>query len=249
MIAALLLVPMGVGLASPSTDSTDSEFQTKTRDMRAAHQAFKEARSQAVTPDVNNANANTNTKFGKTKEQILESRALHQKTVLQKIVDLQIAYFERVRDRVDHMPNISDAEKATLDGQITTTISGLNAKKAEIDAASGTDALKTLAKDLRTTFTGYHKIVKAIVDAIHASRVAGAENTAGNRSGAIEAKLDELKAQGKDVTDLKAQLQSAQTLMIDAKTLREARDYKGSVTKLKEAHTIFRTVSQAAKAL
>src|SRR3989344_6267795 len=88
MIAALLLIPMGVGLAAAATDS---EFQTKAQEMRAAHQAFKEARSQAATPDVVNANANTNTRFGKTKEQILERRELNQKTVLQKIVDLQIA--------------------------------------------------------------------------------------------------------------------------------------------------------------
>jgi len=246
MIAALLLIPMGVGLAAAATDS---EFQTKAQEMRAAHQAFKEARSQAATPDVVNANANTNTRFGKTKEQILERRELNQKTVLQKIVDLQIAYFERVQKRVDNMPNISDAEKANLSGQIATTLSGLNAKKTGIDAASGTDALKTLAKDLRTTFVGYHKLVNTIVDAIHASRVADAENTAGNRSGAIETKLDELKAQGKDVTALKTQLQSAQTLISDAKTLRESGDHKGAVAKLKEAHTIFRTVSQSAKAL
>ena len=147
------------------------------------------------------------------------------------------------------MPNISDAEKTQLTSQITTTLSGLEAKKAEIEATSNEDILTTKAKDLRTTFMGYHELVKAIVDSIHASKVAGAENTTGDRATAIETKLDELAAEGKDVTALKTELATAQTYIDDAKTLREAGDYKGAVAKLKEAYTVFRSVSQAARKL
>ena len=246
LIGILLLVPLGVSLAAAPTDS---EFNTKAQEMRTAHQAFKEARSQSATPEVVNANANTNTSQGKTKEQILEDRATHRKTTLQKIVDLQIAYFERMQKRVDNMPNITDTEKTKLTNQIATSISGLEAKKSEIDATSNDDKLIIKAKDLRTTFMSYHELVKAIVDSIHASKVADAENTTGDRAMAIETKLNELAAEGKDVTALKTELATAQTYINDAKTLREAGDIKGAVAKLKEAYAIFRTISQAAKKL
>jgi len=246
MAAVLLLVPLGVSLAAAPTNS---EFNTKAQEMRTAHNAFKEARSQAATPEVTNANANTNTSHGKTKEQILEDRATHRKTTLQKIITLQTAYFERVQNRIGNMPNISDAEKTQLTSQVTTTLSGLEAKKSEIEATSDEDILTTKAKDLRTIFMGYHELVKAIVDSIHASKVAGAENTTGDRATAIGTKLDELAAEGKDVTALKTELATAQAYIDDAKILREAGDYKGAVAKLKQAYTVFRSVSQAARQL
>lgn len=243
LIAALLLIPLGVALAAAPTDK---EFNTKAQEMRTAHNAFKESRSQAATPEVANANANANTSQGKTKAQILEDRATHRKTTLQKVVDIQIAYFNRVQERINNMPNISEAEKTKLTSQVATSIAGLETSKAGIDATSNEDLLITKSKDLRTAFMGYHELVKAIVDSIHASKVADAEDTTGDRASAIEAELDTLAADGKDVTSLKTELATTQTYIDDAKTLREAGDYKGAVSKLKEAYAVFRSVSQAA---
>ena len=56
-------------------------------------------------------------------------------------------------------------------------------------------------------------------------------------------------ADGKDVTALKTELDTAKTIIADAKILREAGQYKEAATKLKEAYTVFRSISQAAKAL
>lgn len=246
LVAALLLIPLGVSLAAAPTDK---EFNTKAEEMRTAHDAFKESRSQADTPEVANANANTNTSHGKTKDQILEDRATHRKTTLQKIVGIQIAYFSRVQERINNMPNISDDEKTNLTSQVTTALAGLETQQTGIDGTSDDDLLTTKAKDLRTAFMGYRESVKAIVSSIHASRVAGAEDTTGDRASAIETELDALAADGKDVTALQTELATAQTLIDDATTLREAGDYKGAVSKLKEAYAVFRSVSQAAKKL
>lgn len=246
LVAVLLLIPLGVVLA---VAPTDKEFNTKAEEMRTAHDAFKESRSQAVTSEVSNANANTNTSHGKTKDQILEDRATHRKTTLLKIIDIQIAYFNRVQERINRMPNISDDEKTNLASQVTTALAGLEAQKTGIEGTSDDDLLITKAKDLRTAFMGYRETVKAIVGSIHASRVAGAEDTTGDRASAIEAELDTLAADGKDVTALKTELATAQTYIDDAKILREAGDYKGAVSKLKEAYSVFRSVSQAAKRL
>ncbi|MCH7492817.1 hypothetical protein IID19_04525 [Patescibacteria group bacterium] len=246
IVIILLVVPVGVSLAAVPTDR---DFNTKAEEMRTAHQAFKDARSQAETPEVANANGNTNTRQGMTKDQIMERREDQRKITLQKVVDLQIAYFERVQSRIDNMPNVSETEKTALTSQVTTAISGLQSIKASIDAATGAEALKNLAKNLRTSFMGYHELVKAIVDSIHASRMVGAENRAGDRASAIDTDLDESDAEGKDVTVLKTELDTAKTIIADAKILREAGQYKEAATKLKEAYTVFRSISQAAKAL
>ncbi|MCD4761164.1 hypothetical protein K8R42_04665 [bacterium] len=246
LAVGLLLIPLGVSLAAVSTDK---EFNIKAQEMRSIHNAFKEARSQAATPELANANANINTSHGKTKDQILENRATHRKTTLQKIIDIQIAYFNRVQERINNMPNISDDEKTNLTSQVTTALAGLEVQKTGIDATSNDDILITKAKDLCMVFMGYRETVKAIVSSIHASRVAGAEDTTGDRASAIEMELDALAADGKDVTVLKIELATAQTYIDDTKTLREAGDYKGAVSKLKEAYSIFRSVLQAAKKL
>lgn len=246
LAAALLLIPLGVVLA---VAPTDTEFNTKAQEMRAAHDAFKESRSQAATSEVTNANANTNTSHGKTKEQILEDRAAHRKTTLQKVISIQLAYFNRVQERINRMPNISDDEKANLTTQITTVLSGLETQQTGIEGTSDDDLLITKAKDLHTAFMGYRESVKSIVGSIHATRVAGAEDTTGDRASAIKTELDTLAADGNDVTALQTELATTQTLIDDATTLREAGDYKGAVSKLREAYAVFRSVSQAVKKL
>ena len=166
LIVAALIVPVGFIVAAPPTDT---EFNTRAQEMREAHNAFKEARSLSAGPGAGNTNATVGQ--GQTQEQILERREEQRMLTLQKAVEVQEGYFERVRNRIEQMPNISDAEKARLMQQTDTTLAGLEAKRAEIASAVGVDALIGLAARIRTSFMGDHEIVKGIVNGIHASRI------------------------------------------------------------------------------
>ena len=62
--------------------------------------------------------------------------------------------------------------------------------------------LPNRAKEIRDIFKSYRDTVKQIVDAIHASRANDAAAKAEERLAAIKAKVEELKAQGKDTSEV-----------------------------------------------
>lgn len=238
-IAAIALFAMPAVVWATDTDSS---FQAKLEEMRQRKEEFLRTKSEALE---------TTTRTDAQRAQLLAERAAMRKTTLLRIVDVQISYFERMQDRVSNMPNITDEEKAKLDTAITDVIADLTALKTEIEgtATDDEDALKSLAQEVQAAFKTKHALVKEIVKAIHASHLTTVLNRANERLAAIETRIDELAADGKDVTALTALLNQAKTSLTEAQSQLSAGEFREALKSIKEAYSLFRQIIQAGKEL
>lgn len=249
VIVALVLVGSpSVGIAQ----TTDGDFQNALTQLRAERQAFKDAKAEEKNKAAEERQATAQAKREAAQQKRAEAQQkmeTQKKAVLLKLVDIQIKWMERTKERVQRMPNITDELKTQLAGEVDAAIQNLNAEKAKIEAASGQDAIKALAKEVRDLFKSKHELVKKIVDAIHASRANDAVATAEERTAAMKAKVNELKEQGKDTTEVESDLEDAEgdvnaaQAAIGRKAFREAND------DLKGAYQKFREIAQKAKGL
>lgn len=239
-LVSILLVPVFT-LAAVS----DSDWQSRLEDLRQKHQEFKDARLEA-TREIQETNQ---TRLEQLRQEMLDQQERHRKDVLIRLIDIQIAFFERMRERVNRRPNIDESYKTTLNETINEVIAGLQQLKVEVEAATDEDTLKQLAQAVKETFQNYHQTVKEIVAAIHASRIANAIDTATDRSTALDARLDELAADGKDVTALTAPLDQAKIHVDQATALVAGGSLREALAELKEAYALFRQVAKGAKEL
>lgn len=169
-------------------------------------------------------------------EAIKKVREEKRKVVLLRLIHIQVKQFENTKERVAKMPNISADLKAELNGKIDTAIDEL---KAEIIIGSGlssVDDLKAFAKELKSLFKEKREIVKDIVDAILASRVDKAIDTAENRLAELKVKIDALKASGQNTAELDNLLAVAESKIAAAGAKAGKKELKAAISDLKEAY-------------
>ncbi len=157
------------------------------------------------------------------------------RTVLIKLIDIQIKQLENTKERVAKMPNISVELKTQLNASIEAAAAVLT-KKADVADAATPEQMKELAKEIKELFKSKRDIVKQIVDAILASKADKAIVAAEGRLVEIKAKIAEMKTAGQDVADLESLLAIAQEKISAAKTKAGKEELKGAINDLKEAY-------------
>lgn len=232
--------------------TTDGDFQNALNQLRAERQAFKDAHDEErnQVAEERGATAQARREAAKQKqEEARQKMETKRKEILLKLVDIQIKWMERTKERIQRMPNITDELKTQLANAVDTAIQNLNAEKAKIEAASGRDAIKTLAKEIRDLFKSKRELVKSIVDAIHASRANDAVVKAEERAAAVGAKVGELKVQGKNTTEVESDLKDAEEDVDAARVAIGRKAFKEANEDLKGAYQKFRNIAQKAKGL
>jgi len=251
LITIVMLFAIGIPGVSIA-EITDSEFKDTLKRLRESRQEFKNEREKesSETREINKAQRQIDREAAQQRRE--EARAemeAKRKEVLLKSVDLQIAWFERVKERVEKMPNINNDLKTRLVEEVNLAISDLVAKKTSIQGAAGKEAIKTLAKEIKELFKVKHEAVKNIVDAIHASRTSDTVTKAEDRAAVIKARLEEMKSDGKNVAELEALLVLAQEDILNAQNAAGQNKFKEANEALKDAYQKFREISQKAKEL
>ena len=248
LIALVLIVSPLTGLAQ----TTDEDFQNAVSQLRESRQGFKDARAQ----EINEASQEGRAKGQAQREAAQQRRATAQekmeekrKETLLRLVDIQVKHLERTKERVQRMPNITDNLKAQLVTEIDSNIQKVNEQKAKVQSASGREAIKALAKEIRGFFKSYRVNVRSIVDAVLASRANIAAAKAEERAAAIKAKVQELKQQGKDTTEIEVELEDAEKDIDDAEDAIGRKSFKEANEDLKGAYQKFRNIAQKAKGL
>ncbi len=171
------------------------------------------------------------------------------KEVLTRLIDLEIKHFNNTAERVAKMPNITAEIKAQLKTAIDNAVQKLNDQKTKIQAAANDEEVKTLAKETKDLFKTHREIVKKIVAAIHASKESKFISKAEERALAIETKISELKAQGKNVSELETILAAARADISAAKEKLTQKSFKEANDLLKKAYEKFKSIAEKAKAL
>lgn len=248
LIALVLVVSPLTGLAQ----TTDEDFQNAVGKLRAARQAFKDAKTQ----EINEASQESRAQGQALREAAQQRRAAAQermeerrKETLLRLVDIQVKHLERTNERVQRMPKITDDLKTQLAAEIASDIQSVNDQKAKVESASGREEIQALAKEIRAFFKSYRETVKSIVDAVLASRANIAATKAGERAAAIKAKVQELKQQGKDTTEIEVELEDAEEDINDAEDAIGRKAFKEANEDLKGAYQKFRNIAEKAKGL
>lgn len=248
LVAFMLAGSPSVGIAQ----TTDGDFQNALTQLRAERQAFKEAKAEERNQAAEERGATVQARKEAAQQKRAEAQQrmeTKRKEVLLKLVDIQVKWMERTKERVQRMPNITDELKTQLAGEVDSAIQNLNAEKAKIEATSGRDAIKALAKEVRDLFKSKHESVKKIVDAIHASRANDAVAKAEERAAAMKAKVNELKGQGKNTAEVESDLEDAEEDVDSAQEAIGRKAFKEANEDLKGAYQKFRNIAQKAKGL
>lgn len=171
------------------------------------------------------------------------------KEVLIRLIDLEIKHFNNTAERIAKMPNITDEIKSQLRTGIDEAAQKLNEQKTKVQAATGDEAVKVLAKETKELFKTHREIVKEIVAAIHASRESKFISKAEERALVIETKINEIKAQGKNVSELETILAAAKADISAAKEKLSQKAFAEANDLLKSAYAKFKSIAEKAKAL
>lgn len=239
LVVFVLVGPSAMAVGQTTTTATsDADFQNALNQIRESRQTFKEVKAQKTSET---------TKAGKAKVQakIEEKR----KEVLLKLVDIQIKHLNRTNERAQKMPNITNELKIQLNTEIEAAIQKLNELKAKVESATGGEAIKTLTKEIKDFFKSYREIVKKIVEAILLSRANNAAAKAEERLAIIKAKVQELKNQGKDTTELETEIEKAEKDIGGAQGAIGRKAFREANEGLKGVYQKFRNIAQKAKGL
>ncbi|KKQ67521.1 MAG: hypothetical protein A3F95_01540 [Candidatus Nealsonbacteria bacterium RIFCSPLOWO2_12_FULL_39_31] len=249
-VSAIISATLAGTTSAAVAQTTDADFQNALTQLRQSRQDFKNNKAQ----EVNAASEEGRAKVQAARQAAQQKRAEAQKRmeekrkeVLLKLVDIQIKWMNRVKGRVQKMPNITNGLKIQLATEVDASIQKLNDEKAKIQSTSGQEAIKFLAKEVRDIFKSKKEIIKKTVDAIFDSRVNNATAKAEDRVAAIKAKIEELKSAGKDMGELEAYLADAEKKINEAQVKVGQGLFREANEDLKGAYQKFRGIADKAK--
>ncbi len=232
--------------------SIDASTQKSLENLRNLRNSFKDAKDLEIGEKAKEAKAKGKASIDAAKKkvaQVKKDKEDKRKQILVHLIDLEIKHFNNTADRVAKMPNITPEIKAQLKLAIDNALQSLKDQKVKVEAAVSDEAVKTLAKETKDLFKTHREIVKKIVEAIHSSKENKFITKAEERAAAIETKIIEIKAQGKDVTELLTILTAARADIAAAKGKVSSKSFIESNEFIKSAYEKFKTIAEKAKAL
>jgi len=125
-----------------------------------------------------------------------------------RILDHALNFLMRAKTRIQSMERIDDTRKTELISEIDSEISALEQKKAQISEASSREELLKIVREVKKEWLRIRfKIKRLIGEAINA-RISYLIAKAEAISEHLHKKLEELKADGKDVSRLEEKLEN-----------------------------------------
>lgn len=239
------------GVASVSIAQTDgAALQNSLNQLKLERKAFKDEKANEA-----NERKLAASEKSRAKRQEAEARRADaelnmeekRKIVLLRLIEVQIRHLDKTNDRIQKMPNVSSELKIKLKEEIDNAKAGINAKRSEVADATGKDAIKKLAKEVKDFFKIKREIVKDIVDAIHASRVVKDTEIAAEKSAAIKKKIQELTDAGEDTEEMESDLSDADNNIAGAKRETEKKNYNDANESLKNVYEKFKDIAKKMK--
>ncbi len=183
---------------------------------------------------------NVKTKYRKFKN--AKNRAAYEKQArvfLEKTVDVLIRKLESLKNWVSNRRAISEAERQAIVAEIDQDINWLKEKKGGIATASPAQ-IREKAKEIREYWKKHRVQVKKIIGQIWGARLSFIIERFENVSAKIATKLEELKAAGKDTSQLEAWLSDFDQKINLAKEKRDkAREKYEAISNLADANQLF----------
>lgn len=252
-------VPQGWTVVKDCSSNSESspkslvgDIKTYLEKMRASLKEFRDKKTSEDTDKTSILKEKLASKKKEIQARIdaaKKSKEEKRKEVLVRLIEVEIKHFNNTADRVAQMPNITSEIKAQLKTAIDNAVQKLNDEKTKVQAATTDDDVKTLAKETKDLFKTHREIVKKIVTGIHASKESSLISKAEERLAAIETKISELKAQGKNVSELETILAAAKTDLASAKEKLSQKSFTEANDLLKSVYEKFKSIAEKAKTL
>ena len=197
-----------------------------------------------------------------TRQQFLEARAKYRqfkntenkaayeeqaRNFLEKTIDVLIRKLESLKNWVSNRRALPESEREAMVAEIEQDINWLQEKKSGIPTASPAQ-IKEKAEEIREYWKNHRLKVKRIIGQIWTARLSWAIERFETVSSKIAAKIDELKAAGKDTSQLEAWLADFNQKIEIAKGKRDkAREKYQAISSLADANQLFNQAHQFIK--
>jgi hypothetical protein len=251
-VLAILFGLMGQSVSAITLKERDANARAKYQQTREQYQKevnfYKSARQDFL---------NAKTKYQQFKnadnKKALEDAA---RNYLEKAVNSLIKRLETIKNWVLNRGALPESERQIIAAEIDRDINWLNERLPKIQTASP-EQIKEEAKTVRQYWKTHRVRVKRIIGEVWAARINFVIAKAENFSVKVDAKIQELKAAGKDTSQLEAWLADFNQKLALAKEKYEAAKAKfqaikgepgfDPVTELAEADRLFREGHQFIK--
>ena len=197
-----------------------------------------------------------------TRQQFLQARAKYRKfkntenkanyeekarKFLEKTVDVLIRKLESLKNWVSNRPSLPESERESIIAEIEEDINWLESKKSGISTASPAQ-IKEKAKEIREYWKNHRLKVKRIIAQIWTARLSWAIERFEAVASKIATKIEELKAAGKDTSQLEAWLADFNQKIEIAKEKKDkAKEKYQAISSLADANKFFKQVHQFIK--
>lgn len=251
LTSAFVLAP-GISAQVSGTDViasviSESDFQIALDDLRNSVKDFRDTKDEELKAESNVEKAKTpaaketmSTRLADVRSKIESKR----KDVLLVVIDIEIKHLNMLGNRVQKMPNITEPLKLQLAAEINDSVQKLNDEKSEVEAASGAEITKSLAKDVRDVFKTHRLVIHKIVDAIHISNANDIIAKAEGEAKALRTKMQSMKTRGIYTTEMDIELGVSEHNINNSKTKIADGDLKGTIAEIKSAYQGFYDITQ-----
>jgi len=197
-----------------------------------------------------------------TREQFLNARAKYRqfkntenkaayeeqaRAFLERTINVLVKKLESLKNWVSNRPSLPESEREEIVAEIEQDINWLEGKKSGIATASPAQ-IKEKAKEIREYWRDHRIFVKKIIGQIWGARLDWVIERFETASSKIAAKIEELKAAGKDTSQLEAWLADFNEKIEIAKEKREkAREKYEAISSLADANQLFKEAHQFIK--
>ncbi|PIR70630.1 MAG: hypothetical protein COU46_00440 [Candidatus Niyogibacteria bacterium CG10_big_fil_rev_8_21_14_0_10_42_19] len=248
IISTLAVLAILVGLMSQSASALtlkERDANAKAKYQQAQGQYQKEVNFyKSARQDFLNARTKYQQFRNADNKKVLEDAA---RNYLEKAVKSLISRLETIKNWVANRGALPEAEKQAIVAEINQDINWLNERLPKIQTASPT-AIKEEAKTVREYWKNHRAKVKRITGQIWAARISFVIGKAEGFSVKVDAKIQELKAAGKDTSQLETWLSDFNQKLSLAKEKYEAAKAKfQAISSLAEANHLFREGHQFIK--
>ncbi len=201
--------------------------------------AYKTARQQVI---------NIREKYRKF--QNVENKSAYEeaaKTFLEKAIDTLVSKLEALKNRVANRSGISETERTNMLAELDQDINWLEEKKSGIADASS-EQIKETAREMRQYWTNHRVRVKKVIAQIWGARIDFMIEKFENSSAELEEKIAELKANGKDTSQIEVWLNDFKQKINTAKAKREQAKLKyQAISSAADANQLFKEAHQFVK--
>ena len=238
----ILLVPLVLSAfeLEPVSVQTTTATATGSNNYNNAKNTYQTANNDYQTARTSYLNAKSVYLKAKTDEN-LDLALAAARDYLTKALDTSSKYLSTLKAQVESLTDIDEQTKTNILNELNTDISWLEAKKTEVAAAQDKDTLISVAETIKSYWDDTKVKIKKNVGQVLAaktSKVIASLEAAGT---AVQEKINQLKENGQDVSDLETLLSKYNEHVVNAKADWElAKNKFNEITTLQDADALFK---------